>query len=150
MVESRVGSGTESRTPVSALRGQRPGPLDDTANVLIPVTPSTAGNPGSLPCGSAAGDPNESVNRSTGSQTTVCAPRESIPDSEQKRRKPIFHCGHCGREISSVTWNHPHVSPRTGAWIQGETHHSWTHDWNGSMDSEEGGYHLAWRKAGAR
>lgn len=61
------------------------------------------------------------------------------------KRKQTFRCGGCDQEISSITWTHDHVSDKTGAWIH-EARRGWIHDWNGSLDSNEGGYHLAWRK----
>ena len=46
---NEAGSATEIRTPVSALRGRRTGPLYDGATVRIPALPSPEQNPGSFP-----------------------------------------------------------------------------------------------------
>ena len=46
---SKTGSAREIRTPVSALRGRRTGPLYDGATVRIPAIPSPEQNPGSFP-----------------------------------------------------------------------------------------------------
>lgn len=77
-MSNKVGSATEIRTPVPALRGLCPGPLDDGASdTFLPDS-----NPGSSPRTSASAPTNRIAKRSTGIQTPICCPDVSIPEAE--------------------------------------------------------------------
>lgn len=93
-----LGSATESRTPVPALRGRCPGPLDDGATVLLPGDSNPRDpNPGSVPPTSA--------NRKQGQQSYVCIPDVLIPVNESlapvasQGRPPAGHQRHSRRSF---------------------------------------------------
>lgn len=66
----------------------------------------------------------------------------------QPRRASTAICGTCGQPISLVSWKDKTVpSAFTASGYKTVEYREYVHDWNGGMDSLEGGRHSAWPKS---